>query len=145
MLDAARCGGPVPAGSDEPADDLTDLSCSQSARRSPKRPHDVPDLVPTLSRMAGIPSFQPKDVLDFSHAQASAAQIDGKLEKCRMPALGRRTTPFLDDCLLTLHPIVLHLCGSLLGQQFAHQPQPGAVRRWHRLLHRFGDGWDDGL
>ena len=44
--------------------------------------------MPTLSRMAAIPSFQPKDVLDFSHAKASAAQIDPKLEERFIAGLG---------------------------------------------------------
>ena len=72
--------------------------------------------------------------------QTGTAQIDRKLEKCRMPGLGRGQAPLLDSCGLTLCPIVLNLCGSLLGQQFAHQPQLGAHCRRHRLLHWFGDG-----
>ena len=61
---------------------LAELSGSQSARRSPKRPHDALDLAPTLSRMAGIASLLPERCLDLGHAQASAAQIDPKLEEC---------------------------------------------------------------
>jgi hypothetical protein len=105
----------------EPAVDLAELSWSQSARRSPKRPHDALDLAPTLSRMAGIASFQSEDVLDVGHAQTRAAQIDAKLEKCCMPALGWRTAPLLDGSLLTLRPIVLNLRRLLSRDHLAHQ------------------------
>ena len=42
----------------------------------------------------GRASFQPKNILDLSRAQSGAAQIDPKLKKCLVPALGWGTCHF---------------------------------------------------
>jgi hypothetical protein len=44
--------------------------------------------------VAGVASFQPKNILDLSRAQSGAAQIDPKLKKCLVPALGWGTCHF---------------------------------------------------
>ena len=60
-----------------------------------------------------------------------------------IPGLGWRSMPLLDRCRLTLRLIVLHLRRFLLRDHLAHLSELGAIGRWHRLLHWFGDGRRD--
>jgi hypothetical protein len=59
--------------------------------------------------VAGVASFQPKNILDLSRAQSGAAQIDLKLKECLVPAFGWGTVPLSDRCGLTPRRIVGHL------------------------------------
>ena len=72
----------------KPAGSLRLLSDSDPSPRCPQLLNDTLDVAATLSRMAGVASFQPKNILDLSRAQSGAAQIDPKLKECLVPALG---------------------------------------------------------
>jgi hypothetical protein len=79
------------------------------ARHYAQFPNDTLDLAATLSRMAGVASFQPKNILDLSRAQAGAAQINPEPKECLVPALSWGTLPLPDRHRPTLRAIVLHL------------------------------------